>query len=89
MARQVGPIKTACRPNLTAPIHPCAHQQRWRAEFQPRPSRLSTMSTGLQSDRTDTGWLVIFRSDGTVESIQATWTSYEAEALSQADEFYT
>ncbi|KAH0989515.1 hypothetical protein GBA52_000998 [Prunus armeniaca] len=30
---------------LTALIRPCAHQQRRRAGFQPRPSRLSAMST--------------------------------------------
>ncbi|XP_068334578.1 uncharacterized protein [Pyrus communis] len=30
---------------LTALIRPCAHQQRRRAGFQPRPSRLSVMST--------------------------------------------
>lgn len=76
------------------------------------------MNVGLQSDRTDKGWLVIFRSflsfpdlgtrrvelgaahrsrflsdptrsDGTAESIQPTWTSYEAEAPSQAGEFDT
>ncbi|TQD94728.1 hypothetical protein C1H46_019671 [Malus baccata] len=30
---------------LTALIRPCAHQQRRRAGFQPRPSRLSVMTT--------------------------------------------
>ncbi|KAM1082576.1 hypothetical protein ACFX19_021500 [Malus domestica] len=43
------------RRSLTTPTHPCAHQQRRRARFQPRPSRFSASSTGLQSDRTDTG----------------------------------
>ncbi|KAL2928135.1 Cell division protein ZipA [Bienertia sinuspersici] len=35
---------------LATLIRPCAHQQRRRADFQPRPSRLSVMSMANDSD---------------------------------------
>ncbi|KNA16219.1 hypothetical protein SOVF_091100 [Spinacia oleracea] len=35
---------------LAALIRPCAHQQRRRSDFQPRPSRLSIMSKAGDSD---------------------------------------
>ncbi|CAO2815190.1 unnamed protein product [Amaranthus hypochondriacus] len=35
---------------LATLIHPCAHQQRRRVDFQPRPSRLSIMSKAEDGD---------------------------------------
>ncbi|BFG18937.1 hypothetical protein CerSpe_052110 [Prunus speciosa] len=51
---------------LTALIRPCAHQQRRRAGFQPRPSRLSAMSTADNKSCKD--W-VQFGFDTAVQSI--------------------
>ena len=46
---------------LSALIRPSSHQQRRRAAFQPRPSRLSTMSKAQAQDNDHDSWILSLR----------------------------